>query len=256
MIAKELRGARWATLATLAVLGLITLQLATINLRALTLKALQQQADAPVTAVARGQISLAGAYIWATLFADALYFVAGLGGALFGSRLVASEASSGSILLLLSRPVSRERALLTKYGVAAGLLLALACVSGVLALLFGALHGLALPPLGGLVASILLLWLAALFVCGVTLVYSVLIPNALAAGFLGFFTVYVLVIGPAIYNRVVNNAGGSDLSLGNYWGSLDIYVGAASPTQSLLIALAAAAVPLVIALALFRRKAF
>ncbi len=67
---------------------------------------------------------------------------------------------------------------------------------------------------------------------------------------------YTIVIGPAIYNRAVYNIGGSDWSLSNYWGSLDIYAGTASPAQSLLIALAAAAVPLVIALALFRRKAF
>src|SRR5260370_10797158 len=106
MIGKELRGARWAMLATLVVLGLITLQLATINLRALTVTMLQQQADAPGTAVARGQISLAGAYIWATLFADALYFRAGLAGALFPSRLVPTAASTAGILLLLCRPLS------------------------------------------------------------------------------------------------------------------------------------------------------
>jgi ABC-type transport system involved in multi-copper enzyme maturation permease subunit len=256
MIAKELRAARWVTLAGLALVALMVIQLITIDFHTLTLALVRSQADGPIPAADRGQISLGGALIWAMLFENALWFVAGFGGVIVGSRLIASEVGSGSILLLLSRPVSRTRALLTKYAVGAAILLMFACLCGAFALLVGELNGVAQPPLGGLIPSVLLLWLASLFVMGVTLVYSVLVPNALAAGILGFFTVYVIVIGPAIYNRAVYNIGGSDWSLSNYWGSLDIYAGVASAAQSLLIAGIAALVPPLVALAIFRRRAF
>jgi ABC-type transport system involved in multi-copper enzyme maturation permease subunit len=256
MIVKELRAARWVTLAGLALVVFTVIQLITIDFHTLTLALVRSQADGPVPAADRGQISLGGALIWAMLFANALWFVAGFGGVIVGSRLIASEAGSGSILLLLSRPVSRSRALLTKYAVGAGVLLALACLCGVCALLVGAANGVAAPPIGGLLASVALLWLASLFVMGVTLVWSVIVPSALAAGIIGFFTVYAIVIGPAIYNRVAYNIGGSDWSLGNQWASLDIYAGVASAAEPIAISLAAALVPLAAAVLLFQRKAF
>jgi ABC-type transport system involved in multi-copper enzyme maturation permease subunit len=52
-----------------------------------------------------------------------LYLFVGLISVLFGARLFANEESSGSIFLLLSRPLSRDQVLLTKYGVCAVLLL-------------------------------------------------------------------------------------------------------------------------------------
>jgi ABC-type transport system involved in multi-copper enzyme maturation permease subunit len=256
MIAKELRAARWVTLAGLVLVAFAVIQLITINFHTLTLALVRSEADGPIPAADRGQISLGGALIWAMLFANALWLIAGFGGVIVGSGLIASEAGSGSILLLLSRPVSRTRALLTKYAVGVGLLLVLACLCGAFALLVGGLNGVAQPPLGGLIASVLLLWLASLFVMGVTLVWSVLVPSALAAGIIGFLTCYAIVIGPAIYNRAVYNIGGSDWSLASYWGSLDIYAGVASAAQSLAISLAAALIPPLLALALFRRKAF
>jgi ABC-type transport system involved in multi-copper enzyme maturation permease subunit len=222
----------------------------------LTLASVRFQADGPIPAAERGQISLGGALIWAMLFESGLWFVAGFGGVLVGSRQIAGETGSGTILLLLSRPVSRTRALLTKYAVGAGILLVLALLCGLCALVVGAVNGVAAPPIGGLLASVALLWLAALFVMGVTLVWSVIIPSALAAGITGFFIVYIIIIGPAIYNRIVYNIGGADWSLGNQWASLDIYAGVASAAEPIAISLIAALIPLALAIVLFRRKSF
>ena len=143
MIAKELRSAQWVTLAGLAILALGAVQVTTVDLHTVTLAVLHNQSDASFAVVSAGHINAGSAYLWATFFADnALYLLVGIGGVLFGARLVAAEAESGSILLLLSRPLSRERILLLKYGVAAGLLFGLCCLSGALTLLVGAMQGM------------------------------------------------------------------------------------------------------------------
>jgi ABC-type transport system involved in multi-copper enzyme maturation permease subunit len=223
----------------------------------MTLATLEAQSDASFAAVADGRIAAGSAALWATFFADAaLYFLVGFGGALVGARPIAEEVASGSIFVLLSRPLSRERILLTKYGVGAAALLALCGLGGVLALLTGGLQGLPQPPLGGLALSAVLLWLGALFVLGLTLIYSVLFANALAAGALGFFTTYAIVIAPLFHNQNPALPGGEAWSLATYWSRLDIYAGVANPLQALAIALVAALVPLCIALLLFRRRAY
>ncbi|MGZ6389516.1 MAG: ABC transporter permease [Ktedonobacterales bacterium] len=259
MIVKELRTARWALLAGLAIILQRVIDLASTNLHAQTLESLQNATDADFSLVMHGHLSAAAAYVWGVFFADvSLYLLVGIGGALFGAGLIASEVSSGTILTLLSRPMSRERALLTKYGIAAGLLLVLCVLCGVLALALGARQGVEQPPLGGVAASVLLLWLGTLFVLGLTLVYSVLIPSALAAGFLGFFTTYVLSIAPLFHDATTHRyyLGGPDWSIANYWGSLGVYAGVDSPAKALLIAVVAAVVPPLLALLVFRRKAF
>jgi hypothetical protein len=164
------------------------LDVATTDLRAQTVRTVTYQIDADFTLVSAGHVSAGAAYVWGSFFADvSLYLFVGLGGAIFGAALIASEVSSGSIFILLSRPLSRQRVLLTKYGVAAGLLLMLCVLCGGLALLLGRWQGVELS-VGGVLLSMLLLWLAVLFVLSLTLLYSVLVPSALAAGFLGFFT--------------------------------------------------------------------
>lgn len=260
MIAKELRADRWALLAGRVIVLQRAINVAITNLRAQTLTSLQGQTDADFSAVAAGHVSVAAAYVWGAFFADVtLYLLVGLGGALFGAGLIASEVSSGSIQVLLSRPMSRTRALLTKYGVAAGLLLLHCVMCGGLALLLGTWQGAAVP-LGGVVVSVLLLWLGTLFVLGLTLVYSVLVPSALAAGFLGFFTTYVFSIAPLFHTGTPRAPkhflGGPEWSIANYWGGLGIYAGLDSPAKALVVSLVAALIPLLIATLLFARKAF
>ena len=167
---------------------------------------------------------------------------------------------SGSIFVLLRRPVSRTRALLTKYAVAAALSLLLCALYGCMALAVGAWQGIAAPPVGGLVLSIVLLWLGMQFVMGLTLLYSVVVPSALAAGVLGFFTTYILALAPLFHSstgpHVTYFLGGPDWSIVNYWGSLGIYAGTDSPLKSLLVSVIAALIPALVALVLFVRKAF
>jgi ABC-type transport system involved in multi-copper enzyme maturation permease subunit len=257
MIAKELRDARWTFLAGIVLLAVLAYIIGKTDLHRETIADLQQLSDASFTAVTTGHISAGAAAIWATFFADAaLYLLIGVGGALFGARLIAEEVDSGAIFLLLSRPLSRERVLLSKYTVAAVALLTLCCLAGVLALVIDAAQNLQQPPIGGAISSVALLWLGALFVLGVTLVYSVLVSNALAAGVLGFFTVYLITITPLFRHQNPALPGGQAWSLVTYWSSLDIYAGATGPFPALVIAGIAALVPLLIALFLFRRRAY
>jgi ABC-type transport system involved in multi-copper enzyme maturation permease subunit len=261
MIAKEARSARWAVLFGVVVIALRVLSAMTVDLHALSMAALQDQFDADFSLVASRGVSAGSAFLWATFFNDVIfYLLVGLGGALFGAGLVASEVSSGSIFVLLSRPLSRPRSLLTKYGVAAALGFVLCVLCGAVTLAVGAWQGIAAPPLGGLALSILLEWLGFLFVMGLTLLYSVLVPNALAAGALGFFTTYLLVIIPVFHQGAGADIkyflGGPDWSIVQYWGSLGIYMGIESPVKSLLVAVIAALAPLALALVLFVRKAF
>ena len=261
MIVKEARADRWAVLIGLVVIALRILTVVTVNLKAQSLAALQYQFDADFSLVASRHFSAGSAFLWATFFNDlTLYLLVGLGGVVLGAGLVASETSSGSIFVLLSRPVSRTRALLTKYGVAAALSLVLCALCGCMALAVGAWQGVAAPPVGGLLLSIVLLWLGMLCVMGLTLLYSVVVPNALAAGVLGFFTIYVLGIAPLFHTgtapHITYFLGGPDWSIVSYWGSLSIYAGTDSPLKSLLVAAIAALIPAVVALMLFVRKAF
>lgn len=261
MIVKEARADRWAVLFGLLIITLRILNSATVNLKDQTVATLQGNFDADFSSVAARHISAGSAFLWATFFNDlTLYLLVGFGGAILGAGLVASEAASGSIFVLLSRPISRTRTLLIKYGVAAALSLVLCTLCGVMALVVGAWQGVAAPPVGGLLLSILLLWLGMLFVVGVTLLYSVLIPSALAAGVLGFFTIYVLAITPLFHSgagsHITYALGGPDWSIVSYWGSLGIYAGVESPMKSLLVSVIAALIPALVALALFVRKAF
>jgi ABC-type transport system involved in multi-copper enzyme maturation permease subunit len=261
MIVKELRADRWAALFGVLIIALRILNGATGDAKAQTLDSLNYTFDADFSAVSSHHISAATAFLWATYFNDlTLYLLIGLGGVVLGAGLIASEASTGSIFVLLSRPVSRTRALLTKYGVAAAVSFLLCALCGSMALIVGAINGIAQPPLGGFLISVVLLWLGMLFVISVTLLFSVLIPNALAAGVVGFFFVYFMVIIPVFHSGVAPNIhyflGGPDWELSSYWGTLGIYMGVESPVKSLVIGLLAAIIPAALALWIFVRKAF
>lgn len=262
MIVKEARADRWALLAGLLILVLRLQSAITTDLKAQSLGTLAYNFDADFSAAAAGHISSGSAFVWAVFFNDAtLYLLVGLCGAVFGAGLIASETSSGSIFVLLSRPFSRTRIFLTKYGVAAGLSLLLCALFGAVGLGVGAWQGVAAPPLGGWVLSVILLWLAMLCVIGVAMLYSVLIPSAFAAGALAFFTLYIVDIAPIWFQsgtqpHVHYLLGGPPWELDTYWSSLGIYAGIDSPEKSLLIVGVAALIPVALALALFVRKAF
>ena len=261
MIIKEARADRWATLYGFIIIAMLSVSAVMANLNAQSVETLQGQFEADFSLVAARHISAGSAFLWATFFSDLIvYLLVGFGGAILGAGMIASETSSGSIFVLLSRPLSRTRILLTKYGVAAVLSLLLCVLSGCIALAVGIWQGIETPSAMGFVLSIVLLWLGMLFVMGLTLLYSVIVPSSFVAGVLGFFTTYLLAIAPLVHSgtppQVTYSLGGPDWSIVRYWGSLGIYAGTESPLKSLLVASIAALIPVLLALVLFVRKAF
>ncbi len=95
---------------------------------------------------------------------------------LLGVGLISSEVSGGSIFLLLSKPLSRGKMLMTKYTVCAACLLVVAAFGGIGAILYAYARGY--PSESVQVAQILtsttLHWLASLFVLGVALIASII----------------------------------------------------------------------------------
>ncbi len=98
-----------------------------------------------------------------------------------GATLVSGEVGGGTISLLLSRPLSRTRILLTKYAVCAGVLLAAAVLGGVLMLTVAALRGYPMGEVSypGVLLLALMMWFVSVFVLGVALLVSVLLRGTI-----------------------------------------------------------------------------
>lgn len=115
--------------------------------------------------------------------------------ALLGVGLVSGEVGNGTILLLLSKPVGRTRALLTRYIVCANVLLA-AAIFGTLLLTVGAVaRGYPLEqfsPVGAALSTVLM-WLGMLFVLGVALLASVLFRNLVVSVATTLVALYVIL---------------------------------------------------------------
>lgn len=197
--------------------------------------------------------------------------------ALLGVGLVSGEVGHGTILLLLSKPIGRTRALLTKYAVCAGVLLA-AAVFGALLLTVGAAargYPFEQVSLAGVMLSVLLLWLGALFVLGVALLSSVIFRNVVASVAATVLTLYLILNAipqfllsifyeyqfrytdvrtgmekPGTAETVIQN-----LDLVQYWTSERMFLGEGLAGASFLVCFVAAGAPLLVALWLFRRKA-
>lgn len=167
---------------------------------------------------------------------------------ILGAGLIAGETGKGTIFLLLSRPVSRDRVLLTKYGISALILLAVLLFGDVVLLIAAAVQGHP-QPIGGLLICSLLFWLGMLFVLGLATLFSVIFSDVLRP--LGLTLVIVLLA--ALPGFI---PGWQDWSLPAYWTSLPAYLGAEFPLKQLIVALIAAALPLAIALPLFRRQQY
>ena len=196
---------------------------------------------------------------------------------LFGVALVSAEVGQGSIFLLLSRPLGRRRVLLTKYAVCAACLFAVALV-GAVGMIFSAMaHGY--PPeavnVGRIFVAATLFWLGALFVLGVSLLASVIFGNVILTILAAAGTVYLVYAGPDIVQSIVEGIfwTSSDYAqtwreriawtdafdrwrLSNYWGGYYTLDRNATMAQSFLVCLLTAVPPLLLALWLFRRKAY
>jgi ABC-2 type transport system permease protein len=163
------------------------------------------------------------AYAWSQWFSKTGPELLAILAAVLGASLIAGEVNKGTIYFLLSKPVSRDHVLLTKYLVTAFVLLGAILASGVALLAVAALIGHP-QPVGGVLISTVLLWLGVLFVLGLALFFSVLFKDVLRALVGALLVTLVLSIPGLIPNSGVN---GWNLTL--YWARLS---GDRVPTES------------------------
>jgi ABC-2 type transport system permease protein len=188
-------------------------------------------------------------FVWIEWFATNGPFLLAFLAALLGAGLIASEVSRGTIFFLLSKPVSRERILLIKYGVSAALLLAVSVVGSVGLAVVGIVLGQPLNVLNLLVATVLL-WQAALFPLGLALFFSVILSDSFRPMVFSLLILFAFIVLP------VTLPNGWDWSLWHYWSSLNAYLDGTFPLKECLVCLVTAALPLLAALVVFHRKAY
>jgi ABC-type transport system involved in multi-copper enzyme maturation permease subunit len=194
-------------------------------------------------------VSTFTAFAWIQWFATNGPFLLTLLATLLGGGLIANEVSKGTIFFLLSKPVSRERILLTKYGVSAALLLIVSAIGGVGIAIVGSVLGQPQNVLHLLIATILL-WLAALFPLGLALFFSVALSDGFRAMAFSLLVTLAFALLPVIL------PGGWDWSLWHYWSNLNAYLNGGFPLKEYLVCLITAVIPLIAALVVFHRKAY
>ncbi len=191
--------------------------------------------------------------------------------AVLGIGLVSAEAGRNTIFFLLSKPVSRERVLLTKWLTGAVALLVIVAFFGTAFVASAAAKGYPLDVLSitGVALSILLLWLGSLSVFGLALAVSVLLRNVVWSGIvlLSLF-VATWVISSFLYgfwmNYFLDDYESLRLSAGvvqraiipYYWSSKDLYLGDSFALVNFMVCLLVAALTLLAALWAFHRRAF
>ena len=165
-----------------------------------------------------------------------------------GAGLIAGEVNKGTIFFLLGKPISRERVLLIKYAVSALILLAISAISCIALLVTAAIAGHP-QNIGGVVISTFLLWLGVLFGLGLALLFSVFFKDELWPLICALVITLLTVIPSFIPDWGAWN-------LISYWSNQAVYLGQGFPAKEFAICLVAAVVPLILALALFRKRAF
>lgn len=245
MIAKEFLDQRWK------LIGGLTLGLATVFAGLIVPRIYQNAADPDLRATIAQMASDYPAYIWGITFnpVNGLGLILLLLAAMIGASLIAGEISKGTIFVLLSRPQSRNRILLTKYSVGAAILLAI--------ILAVTLALLALTPLlgypqhvGGTLISALLLWFATLFLLGLATLLSVVLGDALRSLALTVTVLAGLAILPALLQLP------TIWQLSSHWTSFPAFLGREFPVRQLVVSAVAALLPLLLALGLFRRQEY
>ncbi len=266
MIAKEWRDARWkfAIGAVLVLAIAVMIPLDTLFPHAYSLFG---EPDGVVAPSPREDAGYLGYLLWSQWFTEASgNLILMLIAAILGAGLISDEVNRDTLFLLLNRPVSRGRVLLTKYAVNAGALLAVSLLgSAALMVTAGALgHP---QDTSGVLVSAALMWLGLLFVLGTALLLSVALENTLLA-VAGAFLVWVLTsVVPAFVAQQVavlflSSQGEfpatlfDALAISPYWSSLAAYSGDSFPATQLLVSLTTAALPLLAALWMFRRKEY
>ena len=183
---------------------------------------------------------------------------------LLGVTLVSAEVGQGSIYLLLSKPLSRRRMLLTNYAVCAACLLVVALAGAVGILLSAVAHGY--PPeavnVGRTLAAAALIWLGSLFVLWVALLASTIFGGVIQTILAAAAALYLIYIGRNLARSLVEGIfwtnddymrPGRDMqawydafeswTLSSYWGT-STFGGGPSLSWSFAVCLATVAPPL------------
>jgi ABC-type transport system involved in multi-copper enzyme maturation permease subunit len=248
MKTKELLEARWKVI----IFGLLALVTSAGNIAFYPLDRTQSGADSNGLFQNLVPAHLANnfnAFVWENWFAMNGPFVLGLCAAILGGGLIANEVSKGTIFFLLSKPASRERIVLTKYGVSAGLLLAVSVMSSIALAIISIVLRHPQDLLRLLIATVLL-WLASLFPLGLALFFSVVSPDSLRSVVFSLLITIALVVLPLALPNGLN------WSLWRYWNSPDAYITSIFPLKEYFVCLVTALVPLLAALVVFHRKAY
>jgi ABC-2 type transport system permease protein len=249
MAVKEVIEARWKAIIGVAVCAVIAGALAaTYDLIKNLLAGQLKQVPASLQGQVQQLLGGYDVYVWGQWYAKNGTQVVALLAAVLGCGLIASEVNKGTIFFLLSKSVGRTRVLLVKYAVNAALLLAMIVAGSVALLVAAAIVGHP-QNLGGVAVSTLLLWLGTLFVLGLAMLFSVLYRDILRPLLLALIITIVISIPGFI-------PGWSDWSLPGYWSSQAAYLGQEFPLKALIICLVAAAIPVIVAIPLFRRQAY
>jgi ABC-type transport system involved in multi-copper enzyme maturation permease subunit len=250
MVTKELIEARWKAIicgviavvlveVSAATFGLFKSALSTSNMQQMP-QFLQQQIQQ--------MISTYDLYVWGNWFAKNGPEIMVVMAIVLGSGLIAGEVNKGTIFFLLGKPVSRERVLLIKYAVSALILLAISVICSVALFVTAAIAGHP-QNIGGVVISSLLLWLGVLFSLGLALMFSTLFKDPLWP-LICALVITVLTIIPSFI------PGWGAWNLIGYWSSQPAYLSQGFPAKEFVICFVAALVPLMLALALFRKRAY
>ena len=256
MIAKEWRNARWkffvGTLLALAAGAVTPFGVGPIAWEGIGVPPF------PMLSTEEGRYLVWWEWFGTGLGNPILFFLA----VVLGADVISGEVRSGNIFLLLSKPISRERVLLTKYLVGAGVLFVVTVLFSAALLITAGITGY-LPNVGGLLISTVLMWLGLLFVLGTALTLSVVFNSTLLA-LVGTVLVWLLTsIVPAyVFQQiaVMNNTSSSPLqeglSLSMYWSSETAYLDANFPAVEFFVCLVSSLLVLAAALWLFDRKAY
>jgi ABC-2 type transport system permease protein len=253
MVVKEFIEARWKAIIGSAVAIIAAAALAsTYDLvkHALPTGNTAQQVPSSSQGLLQQILGSYESYVWSQWFSKNGPEILAILAAVLGASLIASEVNKGTIFFLLSKPVSRERVLLTKYLVSALMLLGVMLLSSVALLVAAALVGHP-QNVGGVLISTVLLWLGLLFVLGLALLFSVLFKEVLRPLIFSLLIPLLLSIPSLIPNGTFN-----DWTLTFYWSNFAAYQGTVFPLKALIICLMAALVPVALAIPLFRKQAY
>ena len=250
MAIKELIEARWkALICGLIALVLVEVSTATYGLfkSALNTSNMQQMPQF-LQQQLQQMTSTFDLYVWGNWFAKNGPEIMVIVAIVLGAGLIAGELNKGTIFFLLGKPISRERVLLIKYAVSALILLAISAITSIALIVTAAVMGHP-QDIGGVMISALLLWLGVLFGLGLALMFSVLFKDVLWP-LICALVITLLTIIPGFI------PGWGAWNLISYWSNQSVYLGQGLPFKEFVICLVAALLPLIIALAMFHKRAY